>query len=122
MQTSIPASLAVFKEVLKTPYLKIVFGTDAAAGAHGHNVEELISRVQKGGQDPKGAIVSATSLSAESLNMGDKIGTIAQGMQADLIAVEGDPLKDITALRRVAFVMKGGKIFKGAASTAAPKQ
>src|SRR5436305_14535809 len=105
MQRSIPASLAVFKEALKTPHLKIVFGTDAAAGAHGHNVEELIYRVQKGGQDPKGAIVSATSLSAESLNMGDKIGTIAQGMQADLIAVEGDPLKDITALRRVAFVM-----------------
>ena len=114
MQRSIPASLAVFKQALKTPHLKIVFGTDAVAGAHGHNVEELIYRVQKGGQDPKDAILSVTSLSAESLNLGDQIGTIAPGRQADLIAVEGDPLADITALRRVVFVMKGGKIFKGA--------
>ena len=114
MQRSIPASLAVFKEALKTPRLKIIFGTDAVAGAHGHNVEELIYRVQKGGQTPQDAIISATSLSAESLNMGDKIGTIAPGMQADLIAVEGDPLKDITALRRIVFVMKGGRVFKNA--------
>jgi imidazolonepropionase-like amidohydrolase len=112
MERSIPISLKVFKEALATPGLKIIFGTDAVAGAHGHNVEELIYRVQKGGQDPKAAITSVTSLSAESLNMGDKIGTIAPGMEADLIAVDGDPLKDITALRRVVFVMKGGKVFK----------
>jgi imidazolonepropionase-like amidohydrolase len=112
MQRSIPASLAVFKEALNTPNLNIVFGTDAVAGAHGHNIEELIYRVQKGGQQPKDAIVSATSLSAKSLNMGDQIGSIAPGMQADLIAVEGDPLQDIAALRRVVFVMKGGKIIK----------
>jgi imidazolonepropionase-like amidohydrolase len=112
MERSIPISLKVFKEALATPELKIIFGTDAVAGAHGHNVEELIYRVQKGGQDPKAAITSVTSLSAESLNMGDKIGTIAPGMEADLIAVDGDPLKDITALRRVVFVMKGGKVFK----------
>jgi imidazolonepropionase-like amidohydrolase len=110
-----PLSLAVFKEALKVPRLKVIYGTDAVAGAHGHNVEELIYRVQKGGQDPKDAITSATSLSAESLNLGDKIGTLAVGMEADLIAVEGNPLTDITALRRVVFVMKGGKIFKGAA-------
>jgi imidazolonepropionase-like amidohydrolase len=113
MSRSIPMALKVFQAALGTPGLKIVFGTDAVAGAHGHNVEELIYRVQKGGQDPKAAIVSVTSLSAESLGMGDRIGTIAPGMQADLIAVDGDPLKDITALRRVAFVMKGGKVFKG---------
>lgn len=122
MQRSIPASLAVFKEALKTPHLKIVFGTDAVAGAHGHNVEELIYRVQKGGQAPKDAIISVTSLSAESLNMGDQIGTLAPGMQADLIAVEGDPLQDITCLRRVVFVMKGGKVFKGASPVAVPKK
>ena len=122
MQRSIPASLAVFKEALRTPNLKIVFGTDAVAGAHGHNVEELIYRVQKGGQDPQAAITSVTSLSAESLNMGDKIGTLAPGMQADLIAVEGNPLKDITALRRVVFIMKGGKIFKGASPVAAAEK
>ena len=112
MARSIPIALKVFKEALATPGLKIVFGTDAVAGAHGHNVEELIYRVQKGGQDPKAAINSATSLSAESLNMGSQIGSISPGMEADLIAVEGDPLQDITALRRVRFVMKGGKVFK----------
>jgi len=112
MERSIPIALKVFKEALATPNLKIVFGTDAVAGAHGHNVEELIYRVQKGGQAPMAAITSATSLSAESLGMGDKIGTIAPGRDADLIAVEGDPLEDITALRRVVFVMKGGKVFK----------
>jgi len=112
MSRSIPIALAVFKQALATPGLKIVFGTDAVAGAHGHNVEELIYRVQKGGQDTKAAITSITSLSAESLRMGDKIGTIAPGMEADLIAVDGDPLKDITALRRVVFVMKAGKVFK----------
>jgi imidazolonepropionase-like amidohydrolase len=112
MERSMPLSLAVFKEALKVPRLKMIYGTDAVAGAHGHNVEELIYRVQKGGQDPKDAIASATSLSAESLNLGDKIGTLAVGMEADLIAVEGNPLDDITALRRVVFVMKGGKIFR----------
>ncbi len=112
MEKSIPMALAVFKQALATKGLKIVFGTDAVAGAHGHNVEELIYRVQKGGQDPKAAIISVTSLSAESLSMGDKIGSLAPGMEADLIAVDGDPLKDIESLRRVVFVMKGGKIFK----------
>jgi imidazolonepropionase-like amidohydrolase len=112
MERSIPIALKVFKEALKTPGLKIVFGTDAVAGAHGHNVEELIYRVQKGGQDPKAAITSITSVSAESLSMGGQIGTLAPGMEADLIAVDGDPLKDITALRRVVFVMKGGKVYK----------
>ncbi len=115
MQRSIPIALKVFQEALKTPNLKIVFGTDAVAGAHGHNVEELIYRVQKGGQNPKDAIASATSISAQSLNMGDQIGSVAPGMEADLIAVEGDPLKDITVLRNIAFVMRGGKIFKGSA-------
>jgi len=112
MEKSIPLALTVFKQALATKGLKIIFGTDAVAGAHGHNVEELIYRVEKGGQDPKAAITSVTSLSAESLGMGDKIGTLAPGMEADLIAVEGDPLKEIESLRRVIFVMKGGKVFK----------
>lgn len=112
MARSIPIALKVFKEALATPGLKIVYGTDAVAGAHGHNVEELIYRVQKGGQNAKDAIASATSLSAESLGMGTQIGSLAVGMQADLIAVDGDPLQDITALRRVVFVMRGGKVYK----------
>jgi imidazolonepropionase-like amidohydrolase len=116
MQKGIPESLQVFKEALAIPGMKIIYGTDAVAGAHGHNVEELIYRVQKGGQDPKAAIISATSLSAESLNMGDKIGSLAPGMEADIIAVEGDPLKDIETMRHVIFVMKGSQVFKNVAA------
>jgi imidazolonepropionase-like amidohydrolase len=58
------------------------------------------------------AIVSATSLAAESMGLGREIGTLAPGLTADLVAVQGDPLTDITALRRVSFVMKGGKIYR----------
>jgi imidazolonepropionase-like amidohydrolase len=92
--------------------VRMIFGTDATAGAHGHNEEELIYRVQDGGQPPMDAIVAATSTSAESLRLGDQIGAIAPGMEADLIATDGNPLQDITAVRRVTFVMKGGKVFK----------
>jgi imidazolonepropionase-like amidohydrolase len=100
-----------FKRALAA-HVKMVFGTDATAGAHGRNAEELIYRVKDGGQQPMDAIVTATSRSAESLQLGDRIGTIAPGMEADLVAVDGNPLQDITAVRRVTFVMKGGKIFK----------
>jgi len=112
MQKAIPLDLAMFKEALDVTGLKIVFGTDAVAGAHGRNVEELVYRVQKGGQDPHAAVVSATSLSAESLGLRDRIGTLAPGFEADIIAVDGDPLRDITALRRVVFVMKGGVVYR----------
>ncbi len=112
MEKAIPTDLAMFKRALATKGLKIVFGTDAVAGAHGRNIEELIYRVQKGGQAPMAAIVSITSLAAESMNLGGTIGAVAAGMEADLVAVDGDPLKDITALRRVRFVMKGGKVYR----------
>ena len=94
--------------------LKIVFGTDAVAGAHGRNAEEFIDRVRDGGVDPMTAMISANSLAAEAIRMSDQIGSIAPGLQADIIAVDGDPLKDITAVRRVAFVMKGGVVYKNA--------
>ena len=68
--------------------------------------------MKDGGQSPIDAITSATSLSAEAMHLGNEIGSIAPGLQADLIAVRGDPTKDITALRRVKFVMKGGKVYK----------
>jgi len=99
--------------------VKIVLGTDALAGMHGHNAEEFIYRVRDGGQKPMDAIVSATSLAAESLGMGARIGAVAVGMQADLVATFGNPTEDITAVRRVMFVMKGGKVYKqvGAVST-----
>jgi imidazolonepropionase-like amidohydrolase len=98
----------------RTPGLKIVFGTDAVAGAHGRNAEEFIDRVRDGGVDPMAAMVSANSLGAEALGMADQIGSIAPGLQADIIALDGDPLKDITAVRRVVFVMKGGVVYKNA--------
>ena len=96
----------------KIPGLKIVFGTDAVAGAHGRNAEEFIDRVRDGGVNPMTAMVSANSLAAEAIRMSDQIGSIAPGLQADIIALDGDPLKDITAVRRVVFVMKGGVIYK----------
>jgi imidazolonepropionase-like amidohydrolase len=112
MEKAVPRVLDVFKKGLLTKNLKIVFGTDALAGSHGRNFQELEYRVRTGGQDPMAAITSATSLAAESLGLGDRVGTIAPGYEADLIAVQGDPLKDIGALERVVFVMKGGKRYR----------
>jgi imidazolonepropionase-like amidohydrolase len=113
MEDGLAVKLAMFKRALQTPGLKIIMGTDAVAGAHGQNAREIIYRVHTGGQPAMDAIVGATSRNAESLGMKDRIGAIAPGMEADLIAVDGDPLRDITALRRVVFVMKGGKVFLG---------
>jgi len=100
--------------------LKLLMGTDAGAGAHGRSAEEIIYRVQIAGQRAADALAGATSLNAQSIELGNRIGAIAAGMEADLIAVDGDPLKDITALRRVAFVMKGGKVYKHLKSTPRP--
>jgi imidazolonepropionase-like amidohydrolase len=112
MEKALPLAAAMYKRAIATPGLKVIFGTDAVAGAHGRNAEELVCRVQAGGQSPMDAITSATSLTAQSLRMGDQIGTVAPNLQADLIAVKGDPTKDITRLREVAFVMKGGHVYK----------
>jgi imidazolonepropionase-like amidohydrolase len=89
-----------------------VFGTDATAGGNGRNYEEFIVRVRDGGQDPMAAIVSATSLAAESLRLQDQIGSLAPGMQADIIGIDGNPLQDITSVKRVVFVMKGRKVYE----------
>lgn len=112
MEKAIPLAVAAFKRARATPGLKIVWGTDAVAGAHGRNVEDLICRVQDGGQPPMEAIISATSLGARAIGLGNQIGAVAPGLQADLIAVDGDPRIDITALRRVVFVMKGGRVYR----------
>jgi imidazolonepropionase-like amidohydrolase len=112
LQRLLPLDTQVFRDAMATPGLKVVFGTDAVAGAHGRNAEEFIYRVKEGGQDPMAAMVSAQSLAAASLHMQDQIGSVAPGMQADLIALDGDPLKDITAVRHVVFVMKGGVIYR----------
>jgi imidazolonepropionase-like amidohydrolase len=111
-EKGIPMKLEMFKNALKVSGLKLLMGTDAGAGAHGRSAEEIIYRVQMAGQRAADTLAGATSLNAQSIELADRIGTIAAGMDADLIAVEGDPIKDITSLRRVAFVMKGGKVYK----------
>lgn len=107
----LPEFQELFRHALRTPGLKVIFGTDAVAGAHGRNAEEFLYRVQTCGQDPMAAMVSANSLAAEALRIQDRAGSIAPGLDADIIALDGDPLKDITAVRRVVFVMKDGKVF-----------
>jgi imidazolonepropionase-like amidohydrolase len=111
MQEVLPLNQEMFRQALKTGKLKIVFGTDAVAGAHGRNAEEFIYRVEAG-QPPMDAMVAAQSRAAESLRMQDQIGSIAPGLEADIIALEADPLTDIKAVRRVVFVMKGGVVYK----------
>src|SRR5438067_1054970 len=114
MQRVLSLNHELVQRASKIPGLKIVFGTDAVAGAHGHNAEEFIDRVRDGGVDPMTAMVSANSLGAEAMRLQNEIGSIAPGLQADIIALDGDPLKDITAVRRVVFVMKDGVVYKSA--------
>ena len=112
MTDVLPLALRAFQRGIATRGLKVIFGSDAVAGSHGRNVAELISRVQEGGQTGKDAIVSATSLAAEAIGMSKEVGAIAPGLAADLIATDGDPTRDITALKRVVFVMKAGKVYR----------
>lgn len=112
MRAAQPRALAVFVEGLDVPGLKMVFGTDAVAGSHGRNVQELVYRVRAGGQAPMDAVVSATSLAAEAVGLGEVTGRIAEGFEADLLAVAGNPLTDVGALERPVFVMKGGRVFR----------
>jgi imidazolonepropionase-like amidohydrolase len=119
-ETILPMNHELLRRAVKIPGLKIVFGTDAVAGAHGRNAEEFIDRVRDCGVDPMAAMVSANALGAEALGLADQIGSIAPGLQADIIALNGDPLKDITAVRRVVFVMKGGIVYKNAARGVIP--
>lgn len=107
-----PVMLEVFRKAIARPALKTLFGTDAVAGGHGRNWEELIFRVERGGQTPTAAIVSATWLAARSLGLEDQIGAVAPGLEADLIGVVGNPAEDIAALRRVRFVMRAGKVYR----------
>ena len=92
--------------------VKLTFGTDAVAGAHGRNAEEFVYRVTEAGETPMDVLISATSLSAESLGLGSHIGAIAPGMDADLVGTDGNLLDDVTAVRRVRFVMKDGQIYR----------
>jgi imidazolonepropionase-like amidohydrolase len=112
---SLEKAIAPTAEILqkaRAHHVKVVFGTDAVAGAHGRNAEEFVYRVRDAGDKAMDALVSAASMAAESLGMGGQIGTVAAGYEADLVGVAGNPLDDITAVRRVVFVMKGGKVLK----------
>ncbi len=120
MQKALPLAVDLFKRALATPNLKVVFGTDAVAGADGRNADELLCRVRQAGQPAMQAIVSATSLAAEAMGVGSSVGSIAPGYEADLIATRGDPSVDITALDNVAFVMKGGTIYRNLLNAAPP--
>src|SRR5262245_14074407 len=99
-----------FRMVLKSG-LPIGFGTDAAVVPHGQNAKEFGYRVRLG-QSPMAAIESATRTAAEVIGWSDRVGTLEAGKLADVIAVAGDPLRDITELERVTFVMKGGAVYK----------
>ena len=112
MERVLPLAAADIRMALATSGLKVLYGTDAVAGAHGRNAEDLICRVERAGEAPMHAIVAATSLNAEALGLSDRIGAIAAGLEADIIAVDGDPLRDIAALRHVSFVMKGGHVMR----------
>ena len=113
MEKGLPMVADVLRRARKAN-VKIVLGTDAVAGSHGRNAEEFIYRVKDGGDKPMDALMSGTSVAAESLGMSDRIGSIAEGLEADLVATESNPLDDITAVRKVAFVMKHGRVYKQA--------
>jgi imidazolonepropionase-like amidohydrolase len=116
----IQAHQEFIRRAVRIPGLKMVYGTDAVAGSHGRNAEDFIHRVRDSGVGPMAAMVSANSLGAEALGMADQIGSIVPGLRADIIAIVGDPLKDITAVRHVAFVMKAGIVYKNTARGAVP--
>jgi imidazolonepropionase-like amidohydrolase len=115
MTALLKSNQRLFREALHTRGLKMVVGTDAVAGAFGHQADEIIARVGLG-QSAMEAIDDATSVNADSLRLGDRIGSIAAGHDADIIAVVGNPLADAASLREVSFVMKGGAVYKDVVS------
>ncbi len=116
MKRDMPEDFRVCKLAAAIPGAKLVFSTDATAGAHGRNADEFLGRVEYCGQTAMQALVSANAVAADSLGMGDRLGRLKEGFEADIIAIEGDPLRDLGAVRRVAFVMRGGVIYKWAGS------
>jgi imidazolonepropionase-like amidohydrolase len=87
-------------------------GVDGSTFPHGTQALELEWLVKRAGMSPARAIQSGTTINAETMGWQEQVGSIEKGKYADLIAVSGDPLADITELQRVRFVMKGGKIIR----------
>ena len=110
MRRAIPEAARIVGQAHATPKLKTVWGTDAVAGAHGRQTDDLICRVREGQVPAMAAITSATGDAAESLGLGRELGWISNGYRADIIAVSGDPLQRIEAIRDVVFVMTGGVV------------
>lgn len=105
-----PAVDATFERAYRAG-VTIAFGTDSGVSPHGDNAKEFAYMVE-GGMSPLEAIRAATSVAARLLGVGDRLGTIRPDMVADVIAVPGDPLEDISVMEQVAFVMKDGRVFK----------
>ncbi len=91
--------------------VRIAFGTDAGVSKHGRNADEFELMVRNG-MTPATAIEAATVNAADLLGLADEVGVLAPGKRADVIAVAGDPLSDVTTLKTVAFVMRDGRIYK----------
>jgi imidazolonepropionase-like amidohydrolase len=112
VETKAKQAMAVWGRALRDARrtgVKIAFGTDSGVFEHGRNAEEAALMVRLGGMTPREVLVSATTGAAELLGVGNEVGTLEPGKSADLIAVDGDPLNDATALTRVGYVMASGK-------------
>jgi imidazolonepropionase-like amidohydrolase len=107
---------------LASKTLKVVYGSDAVAGAHGQNAADLVCRVRELGQSVSDALKSATSLAAESLGLGERAGRLAPGYDADLVAFDGDPRQDPAVFMKAAFVMRNGVIYRLPPERAAPQR
>ena len=113
----VPKALEIGPRILKTFSIahkfgiKIAFGTDSGVSYHGDNAKEFVHMVE-GGMLPMDAVKSATMVSAELLGIQDRLGSIETNKIADIIAVEGNPIDDISFLQNVIFVMKEGKVYR----------
>ena len=109
------AAATAMRSAIKTAvrlHVPVAFGTDAGVGNHGDNAREFELLVEWGGMTPLQAITTATGSGAKLLGWEKDVGTLATGRFADVVAVRGDPTKDVHLLRQMMFVMKGGVVYR----------